>query len=200
MTGDAEPPRWARGETVALRDLWFGEVWRAIASVVVEDDGVRSVFWIPPGTPAVYPVDAEGAEIRIPRRDFAHTVRLTKRSVLVVCDTRDPWTLWHFRRDDGELDYWYVNFEAYLGRGPAAYDSVDHKLDLIARPGGELEWKDEDELEEAGALGLVDVAAIRADAELAVERPPWPSGWEAFAPDPAWAVPELPDGWDAPPS
>jgi len=28
--------------------------------------------------------------------------------------------------------------------------------------------------------------------------PPWPTGWEAWRPDPSWPVPELPPGWDAP--
>jgi hypothetical protein len=187
---------WSRGDVVALRDLWFGAVWRAIAGIVVEDDGERSVFWIPPGTPAAYPVDDAGNEIRIPRPEFARAIRHARRSCVVLCDTRDPWTLWHFRDEDGALDYWYVNFEAYLGRGATVYDSVDHKLDLIVRPGGEPEWKDEDELEHAAALGLVDVEAIRHDAARVVAEPPWPTGWEDFSPDPAWQVPQLPAGWD----
>jgi hypothetical protein len=191
---------WRRGETVALRDLWFGAVWRAVAGITVEDDGERAVFWIPPGSPAVYPVDADGAEIRIPRPEFGRTTRRTRRGCVVVCDQREPWTLWHFLTDEGALDYWYVNFEAFLGRGPAAYDSVDHKLDLIVRPDGELTWKDEDELAEAASLGLVDEAAVRRDADRAVAEPPWPSGWEELEPDPGWGVPELPPGWDQPPA
>lgn len=188
---------WARGDVVALRDVWFGRVWRAIAGIVVEDDGVTSVFWIPEGAEASFPADADGREIRIPRPDFARATRRAGWSVVVLCDTRDPWTLWHFRRGDGSLDRWYVNFERYLGRRAVAYDSVDHKLDLIARPDGSLEWKDEDELEHADELGLVDAAEIRRDAERAVAGPPWPSGWEGFEPDSSWGIPDLPAGWDA---
>jgi len=189
---------WSSGDVVALRDIWFGNVWRAIASFVIEDDGETSVFWIPPGTPASYPVDGDGREIRMPRHEFVRGTRRAASPVVVLCDSRAPWTLWHFFSSEGVFDRWYVNFEDYLGRGSIAYDSIDHKLDLIARPDGSIEWKDEDELEAAGALGLVDVAAIRRDAELVLADRPWPTGWEEFEPEPAWGAPELPEGWDVP--
>jgi len=187
---------WSRGDVVALRDIWFGAVWRAVAGTVVEETEARSVFWIPVGSESVYPTDGAAHEIRIPQRPFTHAVRLTRRPIVVVCDEGAPWTMWLFFREVGDLGHWYVNFEQYLGRSAVAYDSVDHKLDLIVRADGELIWKDEDELEQAGALGLVDVDAVRRDAAAAVASPPWPTGWEDFTPDPSWDVPELPTGWD----
>ena len=187
---------WSRGDIIALRDVWFGVVWRAIAGVVVEDVPGRSVFWIPAGAQAAYPVDDDGREIRLFRTDYNRGLRQTKVGCVVLCEEGAPWTLWHFQREDGEFDRWYVNFERYLGRSAVAYDSVDHKLDLIVRPDGSVEWKDEDELEEAGRRGLVDVAEIRRDAELAIAQSPRPTGWESFRPDPVWPVPELPPGWD----
>jgi hypothetical protein len=186
---------WSRGDVVALRDVWFGNVWRAVASIFVEETPERSMFWVPAGSAATYPADESGREIRIPRREFRYATRRTKSSILVVCDEGAPWTIWlHFTESD--LDYWYLNFEQYLGRSAVAYDSVDHKLDLIVRPNGELVWKDEDELEQAGRLGLVDVDAVRRDADRAVAEPPWPTGWESFRPEPAWEAVELPEGWD----
>ncbi len=190
-----ERVEWARGDVVALRDIWFGAVWRAIPGVTVQDADGRSVFWIPTGAETAYPVEEDGTEIRIPRREFRHGFRRTKRPIVVVCDEGAPWTLWLFFGDDG-FDHWYVNFERFLGRSAIAYDSVDHKLDLIVSRDGELRWKDEDELERAGALQLVDIAEIRRDAERAVASPPWPTGWEGFAPDDDWPVPVLPAGWD----
>ena len=187
---------WISGDVVALRDVWFGAVWRAVAAIVVADTPTRTVFWAPAGTPAAFPADDAGREIRMPRPEFHRAFRKSKRSIAVVCDEGAPWTLWLFFERPGVLTHWYVNFEAYLGRSAVAYDSVDHKLDLIVRPDGELVWKDEDELEQAGSLGLVDVAAVRRDAAAAVASPPWPTGWEEYTPDPSWHVPELPDGWD----
>jgi len=137
-----------------------------------------------------------GDEIRIPRPEFVHAMRQASYPCLVLCAVGAPWTIWHFFTDAGVFDRWYVNFERYLGSSPRAYDCVDHKLDLIVRPGDLLEWKDEHELEEAARLGLVDAEAIRRDAELILAERPWPTGWESYRPDPAWGVPELPDGWE----
>jgi hypothetical protein len=67
---------------------------------------------------------------------------------------------------------------------------------LIVRPDGGYRWKDEDELEQAAAAGLLDAAAVRAEAQRVLEEWPFPTGWEHWRPDPAWPVPQLPEGWD----
>jgi hypothetical protein len=66
---------WSRGDVIALRDVWFGAVWRAIAAIAIEDDGVTSVFWIPAGSLASYPADGAGREIRVPQREFTRATR-----------------------------------------------------------------------------------------------------------------------------
>jgi uncharacterized protein len=187
---------WSSGDAVVLRDIWFGEVWRAVPAVVVVDASEATAVFIPLGCESVYPADGDGREIRLPTRGVARASRRTSERALVLVQPQSAWSLWHFFRDDGAFDRWYVNFERPLGRGAVTLDYVDHKLDLIARPDGSLTWKDEDELEEAAALGLLDPAAVRRDAERLLERPPWPTGWEDFRADPAWPVPELPPGWD----
>ena len=187
---------WSRGDVVALRDIWFGAVWRAVAGITIEDTPARSVFWIPAGSESSYPVDGDGREIRLAQSEFRRGTRRTAVDCVLLCDEGAPWTIWHFFSEDRIFDRWYVNFEQYLGRSAVAYDSVDHKLDLIARPDGSLVWKDEDELDRAGQLGLVDVDAVRRDADRAVTEPPWPTGWEQFEPDAHWPVPDLPVGWD----
>jgi Protein of unknown function (DUF402) len=89
-----------------------------------------------------------------------------------------------------------VNFEEPARRTSLGWDYRDHKLDLIVRPGGSVEWKDEDELAQAGAAGLLDEAAVRAEAERVLADPPWPTGWERWRPEPTWRVPVLPEGWE----
>ena len=101
-----------------------------------------------------------------------------------------------FSKPDGQFEHWYVNFEQPLRRTPIGYDTFDHKLDLIVMPDGTYRWKDEDELEQAAALGIVDAAAVRAEAERVLEEWPFPTGWEDWRPDPAWPIPQLPEGWD----
>ena len=188
---------WSEGETVVLRDVWFGAVWRALPGRVLEDEPAGTVVWVPRGTENAFPVDDEGREIRLPRRGVRLGVRLTTRTTVVLVRPREPWTLWHFFSEDGGgFDHWYVNLERWLGRGPRSLDSSDHKLDVIVSPDGSVRLKDEDELDHAAAAGLLDAAAVRRDAERVLADPPWPTGWEDFAPDPTWPVPLLPPGWD----
>ena len=97
---------------------------------------------------------------------------------------------------EGTFEHWYVNFEEPLRRTPVGFDTFDHKLDLIVMPDGAYRWKDEDEFEQAAALGLLDADAVRAEAARVLEEWPFPTGWEDWRPDPAWPVPQLPDGWD----
>jgi hypothetical protein len=187
---------WPSGRVVALRDIWFGEVWRASPAIVVEDGADVTAVCLLPGSEHLFPVDGDGSEIRLPRPGAARELRRGRRIVLALYPATAPWSIWHFYGHDGTFDHWYVNFEQRLGRGPANLDYVDHKLDLIVQRDETLEWKDEDELEEAGRLGLLDASAVRRDAERVVRERPWPTGWEEWRPDPSWPAPALPEGWD----
>jgi hypothetical protein len=72
------------------------------------------------------------------------------------------------------------------------------------RPRG-WQWKDEDELEQAVAYGVVapsHAEEIRTEGERVaamIERwePPFSDGWERWHPDPAWPLPQLPPDWNA---
>jgi Protein of unknown function (DUF402) len=185
---------WSEGEVVAVRDVWHGRVWRAVPGVVARDAPEETAVWIPTGTESIYPVDRVGREVRIARPDVEWAARRTPHDALVLVRPGEPWSIWHMWID-GQLDQWYINFEEPLGRRGRALDSRDHKLDLIAYPDGTTKLKDEHELDEAAALGLLDAAAVRADAERALRERPWPTGWETFRPDPEWSAPQLPADW-----
>ena len=137
----------------------------------------------------------EAAEIRIPRPDWRLGERTTQLDSLVLFRPGARHSLWHYWAD-GRFTHWYVNFERHLGRSAIGWDYVDDKLDLVVEASGEWRLKDEDELEQADAAGLVDAGAVRAEAERLLADPPWPTGWEDWRPDPAWPPPQLPDGWD----
>ena len=78
-----------------------------------------------------------------------------------------------------------MNFERTLGWNGACFDMVDEKLDLIVPPDGAVRWKDEDELEHAASLGLVDADEVRAEAERVLEAWPVPP-LGGFLPEPDW--------------
>ena len=192
----ARSGRLARVTDVVLREIRFGRVWRANALRLVEERDGLTVLWSPPGVPRLIPVDPAGAEVRIPREDgWTLGERTTAAESLVLLRYGERHSLgliWH----DGRFSHWYVNFERHLDRTPTTLDYVDDKLDLVVDANGTVRWKDEDELEQASVLGLVDADAVRAQAALVLADPPWPTGWEGFRPDPSWPLPQLPDGWD----
>lgn len=184
------------GAEVVLRDVWFGRTWRANAARVVKDDPRHTALWMPKGAPALYPVDSEGAEVRIPTAERTLAERLTTRHSLALLSPAARHSIWLFWDPPGEFEHWYVNFERTLGWSGRCFDIVDEKLDLIVAPDGALRWKDEDELEHADALGLLEAETVRAEADRVVETWPFPTGWEQFEPNPEWPVPRFPTGWE----
>jgi hypothetical protein len=180
-----------------LREVWHGRIWRANACRIVEETAERVALWFPRGAASWYPVRPHGSELRIPAGEWTLAKRHNPRDALALYRPDARHSIWHFRNDDGALDFWYVNFEQPLHRIPAGFDFHDEKLDLIVEPDGTWRWKDEDELEEAAQLGLVDADEVRAEAARVLADPPWPTGWEDWQPDPGWRLPELPAGWDA---
>jgi hypothetical protein len=178
-----------------LRDIWFGRVWRANACLLVEERPSLGVLWLPRGAPAKIPVDGSHEELRIPGDAWTLADRPVRRAALALLRPEARWSLWHFWEGD-EFLYWYVNFERDVRRTALGFDIVDEKLDLIVDPDGRIVWKDEDELEQAALVGLVDASEVRAEAARVLADPPWPSGWEDFRPDPGWEMPQLPPGWD----
>ena len=182
---------------VALREIRYGRVWRANAVRLVEERDGALVLWSPAAIARKLPVDAAGAEVRIPldepwtlgeRQTVEHSLGFVRPDV--------RHSLWLHWDTDWRFAYWYVNFERWLGRGARTIDYVDDKLDLVVSSAGAVRWKDEDELAEAARLGLVDPDAVRAEAERVLADPPWPTGWEEWRPDPSWPPPALPPGWD----
>ena len=176
----------------AWRDVHLGRVWRAQACRVVEDSVETIALWIPAGSPGKVPAGG----LRIPGDEWELEGVAPSRDQICIARPGRAHSVYVFWGDDWELTHWYVNFEQPLRRSAVGFDTFDEKLDLIIRPDGSYEWKDEDELEHAAALGLLDADAVRAEAARVLEEWPFPTGWEDWRPDPAWRVPQLPAGWD----
>jgi hypothetical protein len=199
--------RFRPGEGIALREVWRGRVFEARPTIVVEDEAEQTMLLLPAGVRCAVPVDDEGRELRIP--DRAWHLELGPRGPQPILSFAWPdvpysvllWTVQGRR-------VWYVNLQDPLTRTPFGFDTVDHALDvLIQLDGSGWSWKDEDELQLAVARGLFsehEAAEFRRWGEIATEHvlglsPPFDRDWTAWQPDPSWQVPELPDGWDAPP-
>jgi len=177
------------------RDVHRGRVWRAQTCRVVEDSAEWIALWMPRGSPTYLPIDHEGRRIRIPVGNWELEPADSTRDTLSLARPGRAHSIYLFW-DEGSFDHWYVNFEQPLRRTPIGFDTFDEKLDLIVQADNSYFWKDEDELEHAAALGLLDAAAVRAEAARVLEEWPFPTGWEDWRPDPAWPIPQLPDAWD----
>ena len=188
---------WSSGDTVALRGFWAGELAWAFPHVVVHDTPELVALWLPPGARGLYPTTRDHRALRPAEREWraGGTLRLALPGEAHSVDL--------YWGETGEFLGWYVNLQDPLTRGPIGFDTGDHILDLWVRSDRALEWKDEDELAEAEALGFFnerEVEAIRREGERLVERvtawaPPFCDGWEDWRPDPASPVPALPGGW-----
>ena len=191
---------WSRGDSVAVREIWHGRVWKARPWIVVQDEPDLLVLWLPAGSRTMVP---KGKPV-LPLGDWAleegrfgmsdahpgtSALRLTRpgssHSILLF-----------FR---AEFYAWYVNLERPLTRSPVGFDLADLFLDLYIEPDRPPRWLDEDELEQALAAGLLtseDAASARAEGERVLAEWPFPTAWEDFRPDPRWELPQLPAGWD----
>jgi hypothetical protein len=180
---------------LVLREVWFGQVWRANAVRLVEERDGLLVLSSPPGSRSLFPVE-DGREVRIPRAGVRLAERTAKEHALVLVRPGARHSLWLFWDADSTFSRWYVNLERDVRRTPLGVDYADEKLDLVVSADGSVRWKDEDELEEAARLGLLDAAEVRAEAERVVADPPWPTGWESWRAPAGVVAPRLPEGWD----
>ena len=177
------------------RDVHRGRIWRAQACRIVEETPELVALWMPRTAPARLPTDGAGTRIRIPCDEWELEDARYDDDALCLHRPGRAHSIYLLYRGT-RVRLWYVNFERPLRRTRVGWDTFDEKLDLLVFPSGSYEWKDEDELEEAAALGLLDAGAVRAEASRFLEEWPFPTGWEEWQPDPAWPVPQLPEGWD----
>lgn len=180
---------------------------------VVRDTADLLAVWLAPGTECVRPVMADG---RPPYEEPLATRYTAPRTVkhdvwhgmgvLKLARPGEPWSVWLWWEPDWRFKSWYVNLESPRVRGTHGVDSEDHFLDIDVFPDRTWAWRDEDEFAQAQRDGLMSAETargVRAAGSAALEyvrawAPPFCDGWEDWRPDPAWPLPVLPEGWDAP--
>ena len=146
---------WSPGDVVALREVWRGKVWEAWPATVVRDDPELRIFYRGAGSVSEIPVDADGREMRLPLSEWRFAEWTAQHNVLsfVRPDTAHA----VLALMDGEHAFlgWYVNLEDPPRASRFGFDTTDHVLDVLVPPDRSTwTWKDEDELEEAVALGI----------------------------------------------
>lgn len=198
--------RFRAGDPVVVREVWHGRVFEARPTIVVQDDPGQAMFLLPGGVRCGIPLADDGRELRLPDRPWRLDVRPRgDQPILSFAWPDTPYSVLLWTAED-QRRMWYVNLQDPLARTPIGFDTVDHALDVVIElDRSAWRWKDEEELAEAVRDRLfseAEAADFYAWGERAVERvlagePPFDRDWEDWRPDPAWPVPELPDGWDA---
>jgi hypothetical protein len=188
------------GDVVLLRSVYDGRVrWAFPHRFALERDG-RVGLYCAPGTAGVWMGrDADGRYLeRWARGDDPRAHVWRRHHVLRLVRPADEHTVEIFWDESWEHVCWYVNLQAPLVETALGFDTTDWALDIVAWPGGDWRWKDEDDLAEAVERRIFSpelATRIRAAGERVVAERPWPTGLEHWRPDPAWAPPALADDW-----
>ncbi|HEX5582171.1 DUF402 domain-containing protein [Gaiella sp.] len=191
------------GETALLRSVYQGRVRWTFAHRFVAEKAGRVVLYCGPGNGGkAIARDTDGRYLeRWARGDdpvdatwgppHSHVLRLLIPGASHMLELSWDET-WSFLG-------WYVNLQTPVTRTALGWDMTDLALDLTVTPDGIWAWKDEDDLAEAIALGVLsagEAGALRREGERVLAARPWPTGWETWRPPPAWGPLPLPDGWD----
>lgn len=199
--------RWREGDSILLRETFRGRVWAARPAVLVSDTDDLVAAYLAPGIRWKRPVRQDtGERMRMPEGAWRleDAVWTHARMLhLMQPGAAHAIHLW-WLPPDWRFGGWYVNLQEPIRRTPLGFDFMDHMLDVVIDPDLSWRWKDEAEIEEALAAGLVTrewADAVRREGEHVIERlegrqAPFSDGWDAWQPDPAWPIPDLPDGWE----
>jgi Protein of unknown function (DUF402) len=193
---------------VIYRSIFLGRLLYAVPGWLLEEMPRHIVTATVPG--------AETRQLVGPREDVIRSIATGRERTEVIAwrTNRVVWLtpfgaahaighLWN--NDSGAFLGYYINLQAPIRRSVYGFDSFDHVLDLVVRPDGSWQWKDEDEFDQVIELGLFtpdEALAIRAEGERVIASLPelLPTGWEDWRPDPSWSVdmlilpPEVRDG------
>lgn len=210
-------PYWQPGDQVTRRGVVGRRVWIAHPVTVVQDTPAQTILLLVPGSRCKF-----SAGLIERKYAGASTAKQSR------WDEQDAgqWQLvdwvWQRRRflffmeagayfatalvwehDTDEFLGWYVNFERPFTRTPLGFDTLDLEVDLMVRPDGSWQWKDEVEYREGVRRGAIAPEVARQVEQARVEAlnrvqtavPPFDTSWLTWRPDPAWPIPQLPDNW-----
>jgi hypothetical protein len=175
-------------------------------TVVQDDPDLIALYW-PAGTPQKVPQE------RLTPRQLLSTEqvdlvdrRWTDTDVLMLATpgaAHAVYAMWE--RGHASFRCWYIDLQDPLRRTTIGFNTRDHLLDIVVTPDrSEWRWKDEDELQEAVAIGVFspqEARAIRAEGERVIRllqagASPFCDGWESWSPPGEWGIPVLPMDWD----
>jgi uncharacterized protein len=197
---------WEIGQVILLRGVWHGVIhWACPARIVQDTPELVAVYWVA-GTPTMLP-----RQRTIPQDFLTNNIRLypsqwkgTDVLMLVTPGASHSVELM-WEAGTNRMRHWYINLQEPLRRTRQGFNSMDHMLDIVISPDQSTwQWKDEDEFNEAVAIGVYskeEALDIRKEgekviADLLAGKSPFCDGWENWRPPARWEIPPLSQGWD----
>ena len=197
---------WQQGDQIVLREIFRGRIWSGRPYTIVEDTPQRFIIYMGVGVRWMRPVRRNSSAIR--GRELHWTLREAVwpiEALRIVTPGRHHSVLLLWTEEFREFLKWYVNLEDPLTHSAVGFDYLDQFLDIEIAPDlSAWNWKDEDELEDAVANGLmtpqradlIRAEGIRVIETLDKKAPPFDEQWHLWRPDPQWESPGLPVCWD----
>jgi hypothetical protein len=206
----SEDEPWNPGDVILFRGVGQMGIWYALPVLVVRDTPELVALYWPAGTQGKWRMKPSGAKVT-PQDVFSAPMELldriwTSTDVLMLITPGAAHAV-YLMREAGWKNHlcWYINLQDPIRRTPIGFDTLDHMLDVVFSPDrSSWRWKDEEQLEDAVALGLItpaQAAQIRQEGERVIRRiqenqPPFCDGWEQWTPPAGWGAPQLQPGWD----
>jgi hypothetical protein len=186
--------------------VWHQKIHWACAGIIVQDSPKLIAIYWPAGTPNMVP-----GKRPTPQDFLSNDIHLvphnwTDTDVLMLVTPGSSHALYvMWETGQTKLRCWYIDLQEPLRRTNLGFDTMDQFLDIvISADKSAWHWKDEDEFEEAIAIGvysLEEAQCIRAEGERVIRllqggQSPFCDGWERWSPPAAWNIPVMPEGWD----
>jgi len=193
--------RWKSGDQIVLREMYEGKIWTETPVTVVQDERDLLVLYTFAGTVRKRPVGEDGQFLRLPEVSWSLVDEVCKLDALrLVIPGAFYSVLLLWTEGQREFVGWYLNLENPLCRTATGFDFLDQVLDIIVSPDRlKWYWKDEDELLEAQARGLISAqkaTMLRREGNRAIKLlcsglPPFDGNWENWRPHRDWLAREF---------
>lgn len=204
------------GESLALRGMYAGRPWYVQTARLIHDTPSETALLVLPGAECVAPYgyihQKHGSQGKWQRWQemLAPAWRLetyrwhTNRFLILLQPEAFYAVIYMWEHATNRFLGYYVNFQLPFQRSACGVDTFDLELDIVIAPNFSWRWKDTEEYQEGIRLGLlrpdwvqgIETAQKDVFARLEARAYPFNGHWLHWIPDPAWAAPSLPTGWD----
>jgi len=194
------------GQGIILREVWQNKVYSVTPVRVVQDSANWIALYRPPHTSNLWPHTLDGKTLRIPQDEWILDGGPWPRGILYLVHVGVGYTYSGAWDEDHIFGGWKIDLAEPMRRTALGFDYMDQLLDVIVDADrSSWYWKDEDEVREAQARGILTAEQVRdlylrgERAVLAIQKnePPFDGNWENWNPTPALCEPfDYPKGWE----